>query len=103
MTPGIIIGSCGFMILMIAGALAIIEMEWNGHVIMVIMIVISIILIIAMIICSLMFNDCLSYDVNEIYADNACIPPIMISLSIIICFQFVHESSECLTGRVRSE
>lgn len=103
MTPGIIIGSCGFMILMIAGALAIIEMEWNGHVIMVIMIVISIILIIAMIICSLMFNDCLSYDVNEIYADNACIPPIMISLSIIICFQCVHESSECLTGRVRSE
>lgn len=29
MIPGIIISSCGFMILMIAGALAIIEMEWT--------------------------------------------------------------------------
>lgn len=31
MIPGIIIGSCGFMILMIAGALAIIEMEWTWN------------------------------------------------------------------------
>ena len=29
-----------------------------------------------MIICPLMFNGCLSYDVNVIHVDNACIPPI---------------------------
>lgn len=45
--PGIIIGSCGFIIL-----------------------------IIAMIICSLPFNGCLSSDVNGIHVGNACIPPI---------------------------
>lgn len=44
------------------------------------MIVISIILIITMIICSLMFNGYLSYDVNGIHADNACIPPIPFTL-----------------------
>ena len=33
-----------------------------------------------MIICPLMFNGCLLYDVNGIHVDNACIPPIPFSL-----------------------
>ena len=70
------------MILIIAGALAIIEMEWHG--IMAIMIVISIILIIAMIICSLLFNGCLSSDVNGIHANNAYIPPIQFHYDFIV-------------------
>lgn len=29
---------------------------------------------------------------------------VLVSLKpLLMCFQFVHESSECLTGRVRSE